>query len=88
MNKSIFIQLARKAKITSKKERAMYKNLETLEKLKLISYTNKNLSLTQKGQKLFERLNKDLEPYINVKEVLGRDALKYTTRTQTILRGE
>lgn len=87
MNKVDFIELARKANITSKKERALYKNLEALEDLKLVTYDNKNLALTVKGQKLFERVHADLEPYINVKGVLGADVLKYTTKTQTILKG-
>ena len=87
MNKSAFIELARTANITSKKERALYKNLEALEDLKLITYDNKNLALTAKGQKLFDRVHNDLEPYITVKSVLNKDVLKYTTKTQTILRG-
>jgi len=89
MNKVAFIELARKANITSKKERALYKNLETLEDLKLVSYDNKNLALTQKGQKVFERVRMDLEPYINIRGVLTTDdILKFTTRAQTILKGE
>ncbi len=88
MNKVDFIELARKAKITSKKERALYKNLEALESLKLITYDNKSLALTPKGQQVFERVRNDLEPYINVKGVLAADALKYTTRAQTILKGD
>lgn len=88
INKSMFIKLARKSKITRKKERALYKNLEALEKLKLLSYIGKNLSLTKKGQKTFERIKKDLGPYITVKQVLSQDALQYTTKTQTVLRGD
>ncbi len=89
MNKAAFIELARKAQITAKKERALYKNLEALEDLKLISYDNKNLALTKKGQRVFERIRDDLLPYINVKAVLDSDhVLNYTTRAQTILKGE
>jgi hypothetical protein len=88
MSKSAFIELARKASITAKKERALYKNLEALESLKLITYDKKNLALTQKGRKLFERVRNDLGPYINVKSVLASDVLKYTTKAQTILKGE
>jgi hypothetical protein len=88
MNKIAFIELARKANITSKKERALYKNLEALEDLKLVSYDNKNLALTARGQKVFERVRMNLEPYINVKGVLtSDDILKFSTRAQTILRG-
>lgn len=89
MSKADFIGLARRAQITSKKERALYKNLEVLEGLKLITYDNKNLALTRKGQRLFERIRNDMNPYINVKSVLAGDGvLKYKTRAQTILRGE
>jgi DNA-binding PadR family transcriptional regulator len=89
MNKVAFIELARKANITSKKERALYKNLETLERLKLVAYDNKTLALTEKGQKVFERVRDDLEPYINVKGVLaGSDILRFTTKAQTTLRGD
>ena len=89
MNKVAFIELARKANITSKKERALYKNLEALEALKLVAYDNKNLALTPKGQKVFERVHADLEPYINIKGVLTSDDIaKFTTRTQTILKGD
>lgn len=89
MNKAAFIELARKANITAKKERALYKNLEALEDLKLISYDHKNLALTEKGQRVFERIKKDLMPYINVKGVLTSDhVLNYTTKAQTILKGE
>ncbi len=89
MNKVDFIELARKANITEKKERALYKNLEALEQLKLISYDNKNLALTPKGRGVFERVKDDLAPYINVRGVLASDhVLNYTTKSQTILRGE
>jgi len=89
MNKVAFIELARKANITEKKERALYKNLEALEALKIVSYDNKNLALTPKGQKVFERVRDDLIPYINVKGVLDSDhVLNFTTKTQTILKGD
>jgi hypothetical protein len=87
MNKVAFIELARKANITAKKERALYKNLEALEQLKLISYDNKNLALTEKGKNVFERVKDDLAPYINVRGVLASDhMLNYTTKAQTILK--
>ena len=83
------IELARKANITEKKERALYKNLEALEQLKLVSYDNKNLALTEKGRSVFERVKEDLAPYINVRGVLASDhVLNYTTKAQTILKGD
>jgi len=86
MNKVAFIELARKASIAKKKERALYKNLEALEQLRLVSYDNKNLALTEKGWKLYARIRNDLEPYISVKGVLNDDLLKFTSKAQTILK--
>ena len=54
ISKKIFIELVTKAGFAKKQERALYKNLETLEKKKLINYDNKQLKLTKKGKKLYE----------------------------------
>jgi len=62
-----FIEVLLKSGLTSKKERALYKNLESLEKNKLVSYDNKNLFFTLKGYKLFSKINKDLGPYMDHK---------------------
>ena len=46
INKKEFIALVGKAKIAKKRPRALYKNLEILEKKRLITYKNKELKLT------------------------------------------
>ncbi|MBW2978342.1 hypothetical protein KY331_05850 [Candidatus Woesearchaeota archaeon] len=87
ISKSVFIDVAKKAKMVKKKERALYKNLEFLEKKKLISYVNKNLSLTAKGKKLFDKLNEELSPYLNVTETLKKqNPLSYSRKAQTVFR--
>ncbi len=87
VSKKSFIELARKARITKKKERALYKNFEILEKKKLIAYENRSLVLTEKGERLFEGLRENLEPYIKVSSILSSDdVLKYTRRAQTIFK--
>ena len=87
ISKSVFIDVAKKAKMVKKKERALYKNLELLEKKKLISYTNKNLALTDKGKKLFVKLNEELNPYLKVTDTLKKkDPLSYSRKAQTVFR--
>jgi len=87
ISKSVFIDVAKKAEMVRKKERALYKNLEFLEKKKLISYNNKNLALTDKGKKIFAELNKELSPYFKVTATLRKkDPLSYSRKAQSVFR--
>ncbi len=86
ISKTSFIELATKAHITTRTERTLYKNLEYLEKKKLISYDNKNLALTSKGKKMFEKIEHDLAPYLNVAEIIkSNDMRRFTKKVQTVL---
>jgi predicted transcriptional regulator len=87
ISKSVFIDIVKKANLAHKKERALYKNLESLEKSKLISYNNRNLVLTGKGVKLFNKINKEVAPYLNIISVIrAKNPLSYTRKAQTVFR--
>jgi hypothetical protein len=64
VSKVLFIQMLIDAGLIGKKERALYKNLELLENLKFVSYSNKQLRFTQRGYTLFSKISKDLSPYL------------------------
>ena len=84
--KYVFIDLLRKLKLTEKKPRALYRNLETLEKKKLISYSDKNLHLTAKGMKMFNEISSEVDPYVNVLRVLETiEAFRKSKKSQTVL---
>jgi hypothetical protein len=86
MSKAAFIELARAAGFVEKKERALYKNLEALEIKKLISYKDKELVLTKRGWKHYEKLAKQLQPYISVSKLLdSQNVLKYSKKVKAIL---
>ncbi len=86
ISKSIFVALVKKAEFAKKQKRALYKNLEILERKKLIRYTHKELELTAKGQKLYNELNKNLEPYFEVfKKLKEKNPTSYTKKVQTVL---
>ena len=86
ISKAEFIATALKAKMTPKKERAVYKNLEALQAKKLIIYEEKNLKLTKKGRAEVCRINSELEPYLKIKETLKTEnLLKYARKAQTTL---
>jgi len=79
MSKSHFIELARAAGMVQKKERALYKNLEDLEAKKLLSYDNKSLKLTARGDKNYRALLSKINPYVEVACLLKtKNLLKYT----------
>lgn len=87
ISKKSFIELVTKASLAKKQERALYKNLETLEKKKFISYKNKELMLTKKGKKLYDKLNKEISPYLNLYDKLkSKSPTSYTKKVQTILK--
>jgi DNA-binding PadR family transcriptional regulator len=87
ISKSVFIDLVKKAQLATKKERAMYKNLENLEKKKFISYKNRNLALTDKGLKFFNRLNKEISPYLSIISIISaKNPLSYTKKAQTVFK--
>ena len=87
ISKVRFIELMKKAKFAEKQERALYKNLEILEKKKLVSYKNKELELTEKGNKLFKKIEKDVIPYFKVIRTLKeKNPISYTRRLQTIFK--
>ncbi|MBI4163578.1 MAG: hypothetical protein HY512_01835 [Candidatus Aenigmarchaeota archaeon] len=87
VSKSAFIEVVMGGGLAKKKERALYKNLESLEKSKLISYENKVLKLTKKGQSVYSQIDKDLAPYVEILKVIEREnVLKFTSKAKTIFR--
>lgn len=87
ISKAAFIKAIMAAGMAGKKERALYRNLEDLEKRKLVSYKTKNLALTRQGEHQFARIQNDLRPYQTVLTVLSnKDPLTYTRAAQTRFR--
>lgn len=70
VSKVEFIDIVKKSGIVSKQARAIYKNLEDLEKNRLIEYTHHLLKFRKEGIKEFERINKDIQPYLDAVEII------------------
>lgn len=87
ISKPVFISFIRAAGFAKKQERALYKNLEILEKKKLVSYHNGSLALTSKGHALYDDINKRLAPFFGVFTKLKEsDPINYTRKVQTVFR--
>lgn len=59
-SKITFIEHLLNSGILAKHERALYKNLETLEKAGLIGYDNRMIQLTEEGLKLLSQINAEI----------------------------
>ncbi len=81
VSKIDFIRLLQNMKITEKSQRGLYKNLEILEKRKLIAYENRFLKLTQRGLKLVQRKETELSPYFRLIVNLERGKVKAAPQT-------
>ena len=67
-SKITFIELMLESSIISKQERALYKNLESLEQEKFITYNQRMILFTSKGLKELERLNQEVKQYQEIIE--------------------
>lgn len=86
ITKSVFISALIKAGIAGKTQRALYQNLEMLERKKFIDYHNHCLTLTARGKRCFSRICKQVDPFMDVLEILHHtDPLTYSKRLQTRL---
>jgi len=68
VSKIAFIELLLQADFVKKQPRAVYKNLELLEKKKLIKYHEKKIKLTSKGQSFFNKIEKEVTPFHRIKD--------------------
>ncbi len=86
LSKSAFIELVMRSGVAGKKERALYKNLESLEKQKLLTYDHTIIHLTKRGKKEFLVLANAVEPFIRARDVLSStDVLKCTKKARAVL---
>jgi len=83
-SKIAFIELLLASKIITKQERALYKNLETLEHKKLIEYFDRKIKLTDKGRKIIEKINKEVKQFVDVKEYF-KEVKKPKRKLQTTI---
>ena len=83
ISKPVFIDLVLSSGLVSKKSRAVYKNLEVLEKKKLIFYENRMLKLTEQGFKRFGELEDAISPYLTAMRIIRGGKAK-AKKSQTI----
>lgn len=83
-SKIAFIEHLLQSKIISKQERALYRNLETLENKKLISYENKMIRFTESGLKELEKINQEIQQFIFLEQYFRQEKPK--RKLQTVIK--
>ena len=84
-SKKMFIDILLNSGIFSKKERAIYQNLETLEKKNCLTYENHLVKFTEKGLRELQKIEKEVQQLIVLKTsfLQGKAPAK---NLQTIMR--
>jgi hypothetical protein len=83
-SKIAFIELLMDSKIISKQERALYKNLESLEKKKLIEYVNRKIKFTELGLKELKKVNREIKKFVDI-ETYFSEVKKPNRKLQTTI---
>ncbi|HII71807.1 TPA: hypothetical protein HA265_03570 [Candidatus Woesearchaeota archaeon] len=84
--KAEFIDVVKGMGAVSKQERAIYRNLESLEKSGYISYADEGLTLTKKGHHEYMKMSGDLERFNLLLGMVKASRIGFKRKTQTKLR--
>lgn len=82
-SKIAFIELLLKSNLLSRHERTLYRNLEWLEKKRLLKYENMMIRLTEKGLKEFEKVQREIKPFTDIEQYF-RQGIKSPRKLQTV----
>ncbi len=85
-SKITFIELLLESKIISRQERTIYKNLEALEKNKLIAYDKRMIKFTNKGFQELKKIELEVMQF-NLLEKYFSEQHKIKRKLQTVIKG-
>lgn len=83
-SKITFIELLLKSNIIGKQERALYKNLEKLEKKRLIKYEHHLIKCTERGLRELEKIQKEIKPFADIEHYFQK-GVKSPRKLQTVM---
>ncbi len=83
-SKITFIELILQSKIITKQERALYKNLESLEDKKLIEYDNRMIKFTDSGLKMVQKIDREINQFADIKNYF-KEIKKTKRKLQTVI---
>ena len=85
--KTDFIRLVKNSGIVAKTPRAIYRNLEILEKKRLITYQNRELFIAVRGFQMIKAIDREILPYQSIAEVIEKNkVIAITKKPQMIFK--
>ena len=67
-SKVVFISFLLHSEIITTQERALYKNLESLQDKRLISYEGRMIHFTNKGLEILTKINDEITKFVEIKK--------------------
>lgn len=86
VSKAEFIDVIRGMRAVSKTERALYRNLEMLQKDRLLVYSDRDLKMSKKGFTEYEKIASELERMNLLSSTIEEGKIKFKRKTQTRLK--
>ncbi len=83
--KITFIEHLKKSSVISKQERSIYRNLETLEQKKMITYDNHMIKFTKLGLDELEKINSEISQILQIQKYF-QQAEKPKRKLQTVIK--
>jgi hypothetical protein len=88
ISKTSFIDILISSNSVNKQARAIYKNLEELEKKKYVKYVAKELAFTKKGFSIFQKLDCEIKEYVDLlAHLYDPKTINMHRKLQTKLKG-
>jgi hypothetical protein len=86
VSKAEFIDVIRGLKAVSTQERAIYRNLENLQKERYIVYGERSLRMSRKGYNEYERIRKEAELLRSISDSIKAGRIRFKRKIQTKLK--
>ncbi len=84
--KAEFIDAIRSLGIVGKQSRAIYRNLESLQKGKYIIYDENSLKISKKGLAEYEKMVKEIDHFQAIQGILRNKKISFKRKLQTKLK--
>lgn len=86
VSKAEFIDVIQSVKVVSKQKRALYRNLEKLQKGRYIIYKDRQLSFSRKGFREYEKIRKELTRLKQIEANMATQKFRFKRKMQARLR--
>jgi len=85
-SKIVFITFLLHSGIITKQERALYRNLESLEEKNLITYEKRMIKLTPQGISILQKINDEIRKFNEIEKFFAKKKTTTKQKLQTMIK--